>query len=86
MNFNKRFLVSCMVFIMSVALIISGCSKSPSESGSTEPENQPVAEDTWERIKQEGKFVVGLDDAFALLVFATIRMELVGFDIDLGEL
>lgn len=85
MKFSKRFLVGSVIMILALAVIVSGCSKPAAEPASSKTENQPAAESTWDRIKKEGKFVVGLDDAFAPFGFRNDKNELVGFDIDLGE-
>lgn len=42
-------------------------------------------EDTLEKIKKDGKFVVGLDDTFAPMGFRDENGEIVGFDIDLAK-
>lgn len=42
-------------------------------------------EDTLEKIKSEGRFVVGLDDTFAPMGFRDEDGEIVGFDIDLAK-
>ncbi len=41
--------------------------------------------DTLEKIKSEGRFVVGLDDTFAPMGFRDEAGEIVGFDIDLAK-
>ncbi len=41
--------------------------------------------DTLEKIKREGRFVVGLDDTFAPMGFRDEAGEIVGFDIDLAK-
>lgn len=41
--------------------------------------------DTLEKIKKEGRFVVGLDDTFAPMGFRDENGEIVGFDIDLAK-
>ncbi|MGC9325171.1 MAG: amino acid ABC transporter substrate-binding protein [Desulfomonilia bacterium] len=40
------------------------------------------ADDSWDRIKQAGKLVIGIDDAFPPMEFRNEKNELVGFDID----
>ncbi len=46
-----------------------------------------VAEDnSLEQIKEEGKFIVGLDDTFAPMGFRDEEGNLVGFDIDLAKI
>src|SRR5690554_1487206 len=45
-----------------------------------------AADNSLERIKEKGKFVVGLDDTFAPMGFRDEEGNLVGFDIDLARL
>ncbi len=45
--------------------------------------NLMAADDgSWERVKNAGKLVIGIDDAFPPLEFRNEKNELVGFDID----
>lgn len=37
---------------------------------------------SWEKVKKEGKLVIGIDDAFPPMEFRNEKNELVGFDID----
>lgn len=85
MNFRKQLSAIFVVSFLVLVLMVTGCSNPAPNQNDSEPKNQPAAEDSWDRIKQEGKFVVGLDDAFAPFGFRNDKNELVGFDIDLGE-
>src|SRR5512145_351461 len=40
---------------------------------------------SWDRVKKEGKLVIGLDDAFPPMGFRQADGKLVGFDIDAAE-
>ncbi len=42
-------------------------------------------DDSWEKVKQKGKFVLGLDEGFPPMGFADENGELVGFDIDVAR-
>ncbi len=63
-----------MVIILPLALI--GC-QSGTDSG--------TATDSWDRISEQGYFVMGLDDTFAPMGFRDSAGELVGFDVDLAK-
>jgi polar amino acid transport system substrate-binding protein len=41
--------------------------------------------DSYDKIKEKGKFIVGLDDTFAPMGFKNEKGEIVGFDIDLAK-
>lgn len=63
-------LVTMVVLILSMILV--GCGKK-------------VEEDSLSLIKENGKFVVGLDDSFPPMGFRDEKGEIVGFDIDLAK-
>lgn len=44
-----------------------------------------AADGSWERVKSQGKLVIGLDDAFPPMGFRNEAGELIGFDIDAAE-
>ena len=54
-------------------------------TNTTDTSNEQAKDDSWQKIKQAGKFIVGLDDAFAPMGFRDEKGELVGFDIDLAK-
>jgi len=42
-------------------------------------------DDSWDKVKQKGRFVLGLDEGFPPMGFADENGELVGFDIDVAK-
>ncbi len=45
----------------------------------------PGGDDSWEKIKKKGYFIVGLDDSYPPRGFRNENSELVGYDIDLAK-
>lgn len=45
----------------------------------------PGGDDSWEKIKEKGKIIVGLDDSYPPMGFRDESGELVGYDIDLAK-
>ncbi len=58
-----------------IAVMFSGCGRQTATKGDT----------SWEKIKEKGYFVVGLDDAFPPMGFRDEKNEIVGFDIDFAR-
>ncbi|WP_320046009.1 amino acid ABC transporter substrate-binding protein [uncultured Ilyobacter sp.] len=58
-----------LIFLATIALL--GCGKKSTDS--------------YDKIKEQGKFIVGLDDTFAPMGFRDENGEIVGFDIDLAK-
>lgn len=87
----KKSLLLLLLTLLTLAFLISGCGKQPSEA--PKPENQPSQTETQETpkdasledIKTKGEFVVGLDDSFPPMGFRDEKGEIVGFDIDLAK-
>ncbi|WP_419785668.1 amino acid ABC transporter substrate-binding protein [Pseudodesulfovibrio sp.] len=44
-----------------------------------------AADDSWNRVKESGKLVIGLDDAFPPMGFRDDKGVLIGFDVDAAE-
>jgi len=71
----KRSTIVLLTLALMVGLLLSACSGA-----------QEIAkDDSLERIKQAGKFIVGLDDTFAPMGFRDEEGNIVGFDIDLAK-
>lgn len=58
-----------LIFLATIALL--GCGKKSTDS--------------YGKIKEQGKFIVGLDDTFAPMGFKDEKGEIVGFDVDLAK-
>lgn len=83
----KKVIISLMVVLLCASLLFTGCNKSPEQAQQPAPDqqSQPAADDSWDRVKKEGKLVVGLDDAYPPMGYRDDKGELIGFDIDMGS-
>jgi len=81
----KRSTVFILALCISLAFVLSSCNGKAMTTNTTDTSNEQAKDDSWQKIKQAGKFIVGLDDAFAPMGFRDEKGELVGFDIDLAK-
>lgn len=87
----KKSFIKAMVSLAAVpALLFAGCSSSDSaDSGSSDTgaENTAVASDdqSLQKVKDSGKFILGLDATFKPMGYTDEQDNIVGFDIDLAE-
>lgn len=72
----KITLVLAMVLLLAI-MSLAGCSKTDNEAAKDE--------DSYEKLKDQGYLVMGLDDTFAPMGFRNEKGELVGFDVDLAK-
>lgn len=71
---KKKILVVLSLVALACTILLAGCGTQPS-----------TADKSLEKIKQAGKFVVGLDDAFPPMGFKDQNGQIIGFDIDLAK-
>ncbi|MDD4569772.1 MAG: amino acid ABC transporter substrate-binding protein, partial [Tepidanaerobacteraceae bacterium] len=79
-----------LALVLTICVVgLAGCSK---EAGQQQPveqgdaQQEPVKqEDSFEKIKEKGQIVMGLDDTFAPMGFRDEKNEIVGFDVDLAN-
>lgn len=74
----KRSISVLVAVCMAVGLILAGCA-------SASPQGTAAADDSWTRIKEQGYFILGLDDSFPPMGYRDDNNEIVGFDIDLAR-
>ncbi len=76
---SKKFVLILSLVSLAAVLLLAGCSQQAAEQ-------TPVADESWNKIKTQGYFTVGLDDAFPPMGFREAGTnEIVGFDIDLAK-
>lgn len=68
----KRYISSVLLLMVVIALALSGCAK-------TEKDN------SWNKVKEKGQFILGLDDSFPPMGYRDENGEIVGFDIDVAK-
>jgi len=74
----KRSISVLVAVCMAIGLILAGCA-------SANPEGTAAADDSWTRIKEQGYFIAGCDDAFPPMTFRDDNNAIVGFDVDLAR-
>jgi polar amino acid transport system substrate-binding protein len=83
MRKNVKNLVFIILVLALGAASLAGCSNQNSNQASNQ---DPAAlEDSFEKIKEKGQVVMGLDDTFAPMGFRDENNEIVGFDVDLAK-
>ncbi|NLZ53738.1 MAG: amino acid ABC transporter substrate-binding protein [Thermoanaerobacteraceae bacterium] len=83
MRGNVKKLILVILILALGAASLAGCSNQNSNQASNqEPEG---LEDSFEKIKEKGQVIMGLDDTFAPMGFRDENNEIVGFDVDLAK-
>jgi len=67
----KKYILT-FLFLGMAAFLISGCGESNKDN-------------SWEKVKEKGQFVLGLDDSFPPMGFRDENGKIVGFDVDLAK-
>ncbi|WP_027366111.1 amino acid ABC transporter substrate-binding protein [Desulfotruncus alcoholivorax] len=75
----KKNQILLLVAIFAVSLLIAGC------GGKQAGTKEQAGDDSWNKIKEKGEFVIGLDDNYPPAGFRDENGELVGVDIDLAK-
>jgi L-cystine transport system substrate-binding protein len=77
MKLNKKL---SLIIVLALSLLISACGKAEESNGSSSSK----AENSWERIKKDGKLVVGTEGQYyPVTYFDKDTKELTGFDVEL---
>lgn len=69
-----RGLAAIILAIFAASILLGGC----------QPASTSV-DDSWDKVKEKGKFVLGLDESFPPMGFTDENGEIVGFDIDVAR-
>lgn len=70
----KRSITLLLTVAAIAALVLSGCA-GPSAGG----------DKSWDKVKQKGEFILGLDDSFPPMGFRDENNEITGFDVDVAK-
>ncbi|HCF69988.1 MAG TPA: amino acid ABC transporter substrate-binding protein [Syntrophomonas sp.] len=77
----KRKLAIVLLLCLSLSLVITGCGSKDAATN-----NNQATDESWQNIKDQGYFTIGLDDAFPPMGFREKGSnDIVGFDIDLAK-
>ncbi|MBQ2798936.1 MAG: amino acid ABC transporter substrate-binding protein [Ruminiclostridium sp.] len=79
----KKFGIFSMVAALALTATIgfAGCSSAPANSGTS----QTTEDNSLQKIKDSGKFILGLDATFKPMGYTDENDQIVGFDIDVAE-
>ncbi|WP_010246708.1 amino acid ABC transporter substrate-binding protein [Acetivibrio cellulolyticus] len=75
---KRKLSIKVLACAMAAALLFAGC-------GSTDKASSSVADQSWEKVKEAGVLVLGLDDSFPPMGYRDDNNEIVGYDIDLAK-
>lgn len=78
----SKLLALVLAVVMCVGVLV-GCQSG--KDVKLNSDNASIADTSWDTIKEKGKIVVGLDDAFPPMGFRDENNEIVGFDIDMAK-
>ncbi len=81
-SFIRRFLSAAAAAVLTLTL--AGCGGNSSPAGGTQSGTQQT-DNSLEKVRQAGKFVLGLDASFEPMGYTDAQDNIVGFDIDLAE-
>ncbi len=98
-NLTKRSLIKVLVCVMAAAFAFAGCgvnnatttdstatSTATSAAASVSAlESTASADTSWEKIKEKGELVLGLDESFPPMGFRDENNNIVGYDVDLAQ-
>ncbi|NMB96404.1 MAG: amino acid ABC transporter substrate-binding protein [Clostridiaceae bacterium] len=73
-NHFKKSIATIILLVFAALTLFSGCQTASTGS-----------DDSWDKVKEKGKFVLGLDEGFPPMGFADENGEIVGFDVDVAK-
>jgi len=88
MRNNITKLILIMLILAFGVVSLAGCSNQTANQAPSQTSNQEetsAGEDSFEKIKERGYVIMGLDDTFAPMGFRDENNEIVGFDVDLAK-
>lgn len=68
----KRYISSVILLMVVITLVMSGCAKTGKDN-------------SWNKVKEKGQFILGLDDSFPPMGYRDENGEIIGFDIDVAK-
>lgn len=70
----KRYISLILFIAIALSLVLAGCGGSASG-----------VDDSWDKVKKKGEFILGLDEGFPPMGFRDENGEIVGFDVDVAK-
>ena len=72
----KKVVVFALTAVLAFSLLLTGCSST--DTGS-------AVDESWDKVKNKGEIVLGLDASFPPMGYTDEKGEIVGFDIDVAK-
>ncbi len=89
---KKKALVKVLGLALAAVFTFAGCGADNSASSSNESTATSTAavstaasDQSWDKVKEKGEFVLGLDESFPPMGFRDDNNNIVGFDVDLAQ-
>ncbi|PYG87843.1 polar amino acid transport system substrate-binding protein [Ruminiclostridium sufflavum DSM 19573] len=85
---KKRLLVKVLAVAITAAFLFAGCGGTDNggaNTGDSGSSGTAAADQSWDKIKEKGELVLGLDDSFPPMGYRDDNNEIVGYDIDLAK-
>jgi len=91
---KKRSLIKVLACVMAAAFTFAGCGADKASTNeavkstsavSNSSESDAEVDLSWEKVKEKGELVLGLDESFPPMGFRDDNNNIVGFDIDLAQ-
>lgn len=74
----KKYVLAMVFILVSATLVLSGC-------GGSSPSATSTGDNSWDKVKEKGEFVLGLDENFPPMGFKDEKGDIVGFDVDIAK-
>lgn len=89
---KKRSLVKVLACVMAATFTLAGCGSDKGASFTdstsavtTSAESTAAADLSWDKVKEKGELVLGLDESFPPMGFRDDNNNIVGYDVDLAQ-
>lgn len=83
---KRKSILWLMILVLGTALIFTGCGGQEGDKEVEENvEQQQEEDDSWEKVKEAGVLIAGLDDNYPPMGFRDENGKLTGFDIEMGN-
>lgn len=87
----RKYLLFAFSVLMVSALLLTGCGGTSEKTGDSnaaggsEETAAAKGDGSWDKIKEKGEFVLGLDENFPPMGFRDAKGEITGFDVDIAK-
>lgn len=81
---KKSILKTIACASMAAMMLFCSCGSSSSDNSKTENKNNTISDTSFDKVKEAGKLVLGLDATFKPMGYTDENNNIVGFDIDLA--